>query len=316
MAADGIEIEHPNRKKASSKATRLIVVVLLLGPRIVIGHLGRRLGEARGREGDAGHLHRPLRPARVPRRALEPRRAAGRRGARDRALHLRPGLRARLVRARSAGVRRAGALRRRRRAPHRAARPVADPAHRLRDARLPAGVERRGRASARSAAAAPDPAPLPPPPPPRLLCRPPGWWNWSDTTASKAVELRLVRVRVPPRVSARSRRPRGSAATGRLRLSARRPGAGCRRPPPSSSAPSTPWSSASGGDGRARGRLPRATGRGSGRGRGRASPSSGRWRRASPAGRAHADDRPRDLRVRPLGRTTNVPPSTSRATIA
>ena len=30
MAADGVEIEHPNRKKAASKLTRAIVVVLLL----------------------------------------------------------------------------------------------------------------------------------------------------------------------------------------------------------------------------------------------------------------------------------------------
>ena len=30
MAADGVEIEHPNRKKASSKTTRAVVVVLLL----------------------------------------------------------------------------------------------------------------------------------------------------------------------------------------------------------------------------------------------------------------------------------------------
>jgi len=36
MAADGVEIEHPNRKKASSKATRLIVVVLLLVSALVM----------------------------------------------------------------------------------------------------------------------------------------------------------------------------------------------------------------------------------------------------------------------------------------
>ena len=36
MAADGVEIEHPNRKQASSKATRLIVVVLLLVSALVM----------------------------------------------------------------------------------------------------------------------------------------------------------------------------------------------------------------------------------------------------------------------------------------
>jgi hypothetical protein len=36
MAADGVEIEHPNRKKASSKTTRAIVVVLLLASALVM----------------------------------------------------------------------------------------------------------------------------------------------------------------------------------------------------------------------------------------------------------------------------------------
>ena len=36
MAADGVEIEHPNRKKASSKTTRVIVVVLLLVSALVM----------------------------------------------------------------------------------------------------------------------------------------------------------------------------------------------------------------------------------------------------------------------------------------
>ena len=36
MAADGVEIEHPNRKKASSKVTRMIVVVLLLASALVM----------------------------------------------------------------------------------------------------------------------------------------------------------------------------------------------------------------------------------------------------------------------------------------
>jgi FtsH-binding integral membrane protein len=36
MAADGVEIEHPNRKKASSKATRVIVVVLLLVSALIV----------------------------------------------------------------------------------------------------------------------------------------------------------------------------------------------------------------------------------------------------------------------------------------
>ena len=36
MAADGVEIEHPNRKKASSKTTRAIVVVLLLASALLM----------------------------------------------------------------------------------------------------------------------------------------------------------------------------------------------------------------------------------------------------------------------------------------
>ena len=36
MTADGVQIEHPNRKRASSKATRLIVVVLLLVSALVM----------------------------------------------------------------------------------------------------------------------------------------------------------------------------------------------------------------------------------------------------------------------------------------
>src|SRR5690349_2690184 len=36
MAADGVEIEHPNRAKSASKATRLIVVVLLLASALIV----------------------------------------------------------------------------------------------------------------------------------------------------------------------------------------------------------------------------------------------------------------------------------------
>ena len=36
MAVDGVEIEHPNRKRASSKATRAIVVVLLVASALVM----------------------------------------------------------------------------------------------------------------------------------------------------------------------------------------------------------------------------------------------------------------------------------------
>ena len=36
MAVDGVEIEHPNRKKASSKATRVVVVVLLLASALLM----------------------------------------------------------------------------------------------------------------------------------------------------------------------------------------------------------------------------------------------------------------------------------------
>ena len=222
MAAGDVVIEHPNREKAASKLTRLVVVVLLLASALIDGdHLRRRVGPAGRRQGAAGRStscstccsRSSSRAGAAACCRWRPRSrscSASSRWSRCRAGSSATG-RASAEPALSADV--VGLL-------DGAARAAADPliVFAMRgfqqawnvEVERPADARREGRRRTRPAAqhAGRTRRPLPRADParprrvrPRLLPRPPGWWNWSDTTASKAVELRLVRVRVPPRVS-------------------------------------------------------------------------------------------------------------------
>ena len=82
---------HPNRGKAASKATQVLVVILLLlvsAALIAIVTIGG-WDELQGAKAlQIAYIVLYVADG-VPRRALEPRRAAGRGGARDRHAHLR-----------------------------------------------------------------------------------------------------------------------------------------------------------------------------------------------------------------------------------
>ena len=208
MAADEVVIDHPNRGKAASKATRMpgrAPAARVRGPRR--DRDDRRVGRAGGRQGAPGRLHRAVRRDGGARRALEPRRPAGRRRARDRHAHLRRDRRARLVRARQGGLRPDGPRRERARARDAADRAGPGAPHPRRDVGLPPGLERRGRAPARTGAGARCPSRARAPPPRTMSPGRPGWRNWSDARRSKRRGLRAMWVRVPPRVPHLTRPP-------------------------------------------------------------------------------------------------------------
>ena len=223
---DDLVIEHPNRDRASSKSTRVAVVLVLL---VSIGlMLVVTLGGWDKLQGSkallVGYLLvYVLATYLVLRwnRGILPVIAALAIILGIFAAVVGPGV----VRPRRRRLRQAGHRRRRARARlHRAGRRPA-PAPRRRDDRVPPGVERRGRAPRRrrpapAAAAAPRVA-APGLAPRSTLCRPPARVaERSDAGLSKSPVREDVRVRIPPRASRSVRVARAGRAPRRAALPA------------------------------------------------------------------------------------------------